>query len=419
MSPRHTRYDMIFLGGGCAALSLLVRLLNSGQFSGYRFLVIDRDRKTANDRTWCFWEKGSGYFEEVLYRQWEQLDFFSDHFCSPLRLEGYRYKMIRGVDFYAHCLDVLERSGQVEWVEASIDEVSRSDDRLVLQGNLGSAFSNNSGSLFTWELSAPLVFNSIYKPAVTASNQVDLLQHFKGWVIELPESFVGEGMRISNPSATEATTQATQPAFPPQRATLMDFRVSQQEGTTFVYVMPFSERRALVEYTLFTKNVLTPAAYEQGLRDYIRDQLGISEYQVVEEEFGVIPMTTRSFLFYQDGMYNLGTAGGQTKASSGYTFQFIQKQSDRIVEHLVRTKSGSLQQLKSDPSRFHFYDQVLLNVLAKGYWPGDKVFARLFERNKASKIFRFLDNETSLPEELAIISSLPTWPFLKGAAATI
>ena len=58
MSPRHTRYDMIFLGGGCAALSLLVRLLNSGQFSGYRFLVIDRDRKTANDRTWCFWERG-------------------------------------------------------------------------------------------------------------------------------------------------------------------------------------------------------------------------------------------------------------------------------------------------------------------------------------------------------------------------
>ena len=161
MSPRHTRYDMIFLGGGCAALSLLVRLLNSGQFSGYRFLVIDRDRKTANDRTWCFWEKGSGYFEEVLFRQWEQLDFFSDHFCSPLRLEGYRYKMIRGVDFYAHCLDMLERSGQVEWIEASITDVSRSNDRVVLQGNLGSAFSNNSGSYFTWELSAPLVFNSI------------------------------------------------------------------------------------------------------------------------------------------------------------------------------------------------------------------------------------------------------------------
>ena len=390
MSPRHTRYDMIFLGGGCAALSLLVRLVQSGQFAGLRFLVVDPDRKTANDRTWCFWEKGSGYFEKVVYRQWEQLDFYSSDFSAPLSLDGYRYKMIRGVDFYAHCLGVLEQSGQVEWVSAAVTAVTRFADQVVLQVD------TNPSTSFTWNLTAPLVFNSIYKPAVTSSGQVDLLQHFKGWVIETSGS-----------------------EFHSQRATLMDFRVSQQEGTTFVYVMPFSERRALVEYTLFTKSLLTPAAYEQGLRAYIQEQLGIKEYQVTEEEFGVIPMTTQSFSFYKDGIFNLGTAGGQTKASSGYTFQFIQKQSDRIVRQLIQASSGGLQQLKGDPARFRFYDQVLLQVLAKGYWPGDKVFARLFERNKASRIFRFLDNETAWPEELAIISSLPTWPFLRGAAATL
>jgi lycopene beta-cyclase len=86
---------------------------------------------------------------------------------------------------------------------------------------------------------------------------------------------------------------------------------------------------------------------------------------------------------------------------------------------LIQASSGGLQQLKGDPARFRFYDQVLLQVLAKGYWPGDRVFARLFERNKASRIFRFLDNETAWPEELAIISSLPTWPFLRGAAVTL
>jgi lycopene beta-cyclase len=86
---------------------------------------------------------------------------------------------------------------------------------------------------------------------------------------------------------------------------------------------------------------------------------------------------------------------------------------------LIQASSGGLQQLKGDPARFRFYDQVLLQVLAKGYWPGDKVFARLFERNMASRIFRFLDNETAWPEELAIISSLPTWPFLRGAAVTL
>lgn len=406
MSPRHTHYDMIFLGGGCAALSLLVRLLRSGHFSSARFLVIDRDRKKTNDRTWCFWEKGDNYFESVVYRKWEHLNFFSTDFAAPLQLNGYRYKMIRGVDFYSYCLEVLEQSGQVEWVEAAVTEVSRTNNKVMLKGYVGAGAASSpieltastaplaSDAAFTWHLSASLVFNSIYKPATTSARQIDLLQHFKGWIIE-----------------TDLDT------FDPYRATLMDFRVNQQEGATFVYVMPFSKRRALVEYTLFTATLLSPAAYEQGLRDYIEKQLGIHSYKVVEEEFGIIPMTTQSFSFYKDGIFNLGTAGGQTKASSGYTFQFIQKQSARIVQQLLHEKP--LQTLPGDSRRFHFYDRVLLQVLAKGYWPGDKVFARLFARNSASQIFRFLDNETSLSEELSIISSLPTWPFLKAASSVI
>lgn len=407
MSPRQPHYDMIFLGGGCAALSLLVRLLQTGQFTTERFLVIDRDAKKSNDRTWCFWEKGTGYFEEVVHRRWEQLDFFSDHFSGPLQLDGYRYKMIRGLDFYSHCLQVLERSGQVEWVEAHVSKVSRHQGQVIIEG------ADAAGKSFRYDLGASLVFNSIYAPAASTLTstldspvgQVDLLQHFKGWVIE-----------------------TTDHSFDHRRATLMDFRVGQQAGTTFVYVMPLSERHALIEYTLFTDALLTGDSYDQGLYDYIDRQLGIKQYKVVEKEFGVIPMTTRSFNFYKNGIFNLGTAGGQTKASSGYTFQFIQKQSDRMLQQLVKQvvkQSGqpvtekALRELQGEASRFHFYDRVLLHVLGKSYWPGDKVFARLFERNKASQIFRFLDNETTLVEELSIIGSLPTWPFLRGAKAAI
>ncbi len=423
MSPRHTHYDMIFLGGGCAALSLLTRLLRSGQYATARILVIDRDSKKNNDRTWCFWEKGVGYFEDVVYRQWGQLDFFSAHFSSPLLLDGYRYKMIRGLDFYSYCLDLLERSGQVEWVEASLADVSRTNDTLILKGASGSAASQDlrapgdSGSTFTWNLSATLVFNSIYKPAVTSSKQVDLLQHFKGWVIEIPDSPTGD--------------HGSRPAFDKDRATLMDFRVSQQEGATFVYVMPLDERRALVEYTLFTPSLLRPADYEEGLRQYIKEYLGITDYRVIEQEFGIIPMSSQAFSFFEKGIFNLGTAGGQTKASSGYTFQFIQKQSEGIAARLLAINNSAqvrrdvlvyenaLLSLKADPVRFRFYDRVLLNVLAKGYWPGDQVFARLFERNEAGKIFRFLDNESNIQEELAIISSLPTGPFLRAALTAL
>jgi lycopene beta-cyclase len=128
-------------------------------------------------------------------------------------------------------------------------------------------------------------------------------------------------------------------------------------------------------------------------------------------------MTSAKFQFFEKGMYNIGIAGGQTKASTGYTFQFIQKQSHDIVDCLIRTSSLSL--LSSSPGRFHFYDKVLLKLLEEGKLPGREIFTRLFQRNKAWRIFKFLDNETSLVEELKLISTLQTLPFLKAAMQII
>jgi lycopene beta-cyclase len=140
----------------------------------------------------------------------------------------------------------------------------------------------------------------------------------------------------------------------------------------------------------------------------------------MEEEFGIIPMTSQQFPWYANGAFNIGTAGGQTKGSSGYTFQFIQKRSAQLAALLQNSSDWSklkstLIQLQGDAKRFHFYDRVLLNVLAANYYLGDQVFATLFEKNPAHRVFQFLDNETNLLQELQIISSLPTWPFLKAA----
>ena len=193
---------------------------------------------------------------------------------------------------------------------------------------------------------------------------------------------------------------------------MMDFRVKQQHGTTFVYVIPFNSTSALIEYTLFTKELLQQNQYDAALKDYIHTFLGIDEYKIIEEEFGVIPMTNEKFSFAGNG-WQIGTAGGQTKASSGYTFQFIQKQSQQIVEYLIAGKPLSL--IPAAPKRFRFYDNTLLHILYHNKLPGDKIFTQLFKKNKPQQVLRFLDNESSLKEELKIISTLPAWPFLKAA----
>ena len=150
------------------------------------------------------------------------------------------------------------------------------------------------------------------------------------------------------------------------------------------------------------------------MRDYISKFLQIDSYKIVEEEFGVIPMTNHKFPSAIGGIINIGTAGGQTKASSGYTFRFIQKHAARIVENLIKRNNPFIA-LPGGPARFKFYDSTLLHILQHNTLPGDKIFTRLFKKNKPRQVLRFLDNESSLVDELKIISSLPTMPFLKAA----
>jgi lycopene beta-cyclase len=351
-------------------------MIRSGQFSNKQILLIDREPKTRNDRTWCFWEEGGSFFESIVYRKWPQVDFLSDTYSAALEIAPYEYKMIRGKDFYQYCFAEINRHPQIEMIYAEIGECAVDEQGTTLVLNQE-----------RYQLPPAVVFNSVYRPGISRLN---VLQHFKGWVIETAE-----------------------PVFDPGKASLMDFRVHQQEGTTFAYVLPFDPHRALVEYTLFTPQLLAPEQYDLELKNYIREFLKIAEYTVKEEEFGIIPMTDEKFPVHRQGVIHIGTAGGQTKASSGYTFQFIQKQSDQIIEMLL--KGESLTQLKRAPWRFRFYDNTLLYILYHKTLPGRNIFSTLFKKNKATQVLKFLDNESTLREELGIITSLPTWPFLKAA----
>jgi lycopene beta-cyclase len=62
-------------------------------------------------------------------------------------------------------------------------------------------------------------------------------------------------------------------------------------ATRFFYVLPFDERHALVEYTLFSNRPLLPREYEQALQAYLRDVLKVDDYQIARQESGVIPVT--------------------------------------------------------------------------------------------------------------------------------
>lgn len=357
-----------------------MRMIASNKFGDKRILVVDKEPKAKNDRTWCFWEKQPGFFEEIVYRKWDKLWFLSEDYSARMEISPYQYKMIRGIDFYDHCLATIQQQDNIEMVYGNVGEWKCEKEATMLQID---------NKLFRFQDNNTFLFNSIYRPAETTKGSLRLLQHFKGWLIHTPG-----------------------PSFITGEATMMDFRVHQRHGTTFAYVLPICPHTALVEYTLFTKELLKPGQYDEELRDYIKSFLHIENYTICDQEFGVIPMTNEKTRFCDNG-WQIGTAGGQTKASSGYTFQFIQKQSDQILRQLLEGRS--LNDLPQTQRRFHFYDHTLLHILYHNTLPGKEIFSRLFEKNKPQQVLKFLDNESSLADELSIISSLPTFPFLKAA----
>lgn len=365
-----------------------MRMMQQPFFTDKKILVIDQSRKTKNDRTWCFWEKEPGIFEPIVDHQWQKVNFFSDSYSSTLDLSPYQYKMIQGIDLYTFVKNESANHPNIEWRYEKIKAIQNNGDKATVE-------------LETESFTADYVFNSIlYKePSVPPSEPTPLkrrggyflLQHFKGWVVETKE-----------------------PYFNPELATFMDFRVSQKHGTAFIYLMPTSTTTALVEYTLFTEELLQQVEYETALQEYISFYLQIKEYTITHEEFGVIPMTNMKFPLQEGRVVYTGIAGGQVKGSSGYAFQFIQKRTKQIIESLMTDNHLSLQRTWND-KKFHLYDSVLLNVLYNRKMKGDEIFSRIFQKNSTDRVLRFLDNESNLCDDLQIMRSVPNGIFLPAA----
>jgi lycopene beta-cyclase len=376
-------YDYIITGAGCAGLSLLIRVLQEPSLSNKKILVIDEQPKNKNDRTWCFWEKENGLFEDIVHHCWQELKFESTVYTGSFSIAPYSYKMIHGLDFYNHVINFASKFSNVEFRYENVIKVATENSKAIVQ-------------LANEKIYANYIFNSIlFEQPTIAKNEYYLLQHFKGWVIETNE-----------------------PCFDINKATFMDFTVSQQHGTTFMYVLPTAKNKALVEYTLFTEKLLPQEAYATALQEYITEKLGIQSYNVLHEEFGIIPMTNHLFPTQQGNVVYMGIAGGQAKGSSGYAFNFIQKRTAQIVKSLLHNNHPFVTRSFSD-KKFHLYDSVLLNVLQNKKMEGAAIFSSIFKGNKPQNVLQFLDNDSNLLQDLKIMSSVPTSVFLPAAVVEI
>lgn len=366
-------YDYIFCGMGLSALLTLEALSEKKLLDNKKILILDRQEPLQ--KTWCFWEKGTGKWDSILRHSWKK-GFFTDQKNKKEILGGFTYKCLDSDIFKQHILKKLNNiPGLVFQAETVINW--RDDGTIVTVETESQTYQGR------------VLFNSGFQHPTDFGNHKVLLQHFEGWFIE-----------------------SEQLPFDPEEIWVMDFSVPQKNNTRFVYVLPFSKNTALVEYTLFSADLLEKEEYEHQIRNYLQKH-GITDFKIVKKESGIIPMT--SFPFWNKNTKNvlhIGTAGGWTKAATGYTFNNASKLSEKLALWLANGKSDFRNFHQT--SRFNWYDKLLIEVLYRNNALGKKLFTNLFKRTKPGQVMAFLQQETTILTELKIIWACPTWPFLKA-----
>jgi lycopene beta-cyclase len=413
--------DIAILGGGLAGLSLAVRL-TAPEFSHLRVMVIE-PRSVATfavrDRTWCYWntwgkenaQDSHHPFAPAVHHRYAGVAVRGMSRTTHFLPSRYEYEVLPSDAFFSCAEKIINQSSNVRlYCSVSANNVRKSAPDIEIDTSIGT-------------IHAHLVFDSRPPPAsVTLENKSTLpafWQHFEGWEVE-----------------------AMRPVFTPDRAMLMDFAVPQtphqtqqqtpSNGVHFMYVLPISTTRALIEDTWFTPQTRMNAPdyqkpdYAAEINAYLAREFGLmpDEFKIIYRESAVLPMDVGIQQSAASQIVPIGVAGGMARASSGYAFADTQRATASIANTLAtllnadpskRFLSQPIQFAAWRAPRLNWMDGIFLSVMATHPERAPQIFENLFRRVSPDRLIRFLGGVPTSMDLLHVIAACPKIPFIVAA----
>ena len=349
-------FDYIIIGGGCAGLSLAYELEIHNKLQNKTVAIIEPRSKYKKDKTWSFWKTADHNFDDCIKKSWKNFSINISDKTNYLECINYPYQSIDSGLFYEKINSKLNKNKNISFFK-----------------NLNEINSNNA-----------LIFNSV---PPTKNDYHNLWQHFCGVEIEAKSEF-----------------------FDDEIFNLMDFDCEQRESVHFFYTLPYSKNKALVETTWLSKmNDDSQKDYDLQLKDYIENHLNLKDYKITYKEEGAIPLFYPSYELKKNKI-NIGTAGGMTRLSTGYTFLNIQEHSKYIrknIENISKAKKFKISK------KYQFLDVIFLRVLEKNPEMMPNIFFKMF-KSSPKTVIKFLSNKSNILEDLLIILKMPKWIFIKA-----
>ena len=349
-------FDYLIIGGGCAGLSLAYELEINGKLKDKSLAIVEPRKEYKRDKTWSFWKVFNHNFEDCVIKSWNSFTINISGNSHELKNKNFPYQSIDSGKFYRKVNSRLSTNSNVNFFK-NINEIN----------------SENS-----------LIFNSVFEGEL---NKSELWQHFQGIEIETAKDI-----------------------FDDEIINLMDFNCDQRDDVHFFYTLPFSRNRALIETTwLSDLEDQSLMNYDLQLENYIKNNLGITSYKINFTEKGAIPLFYPPFKNDKKTI-NIGSAGGMTRLSTGYTFLNIQEHSKYIVKNIEKIKKIKTFNLGK---KYQFLDKVFLRVLEQYPEKMPKIFFDMF-KTSSNTIIKFLSNKSNIFEDINIISKMPKLIFIRA-----
>ena len=230
-----------------------------------------------------------------------------------------------------------------------------------------------------------------------------------GW-----QKFVGRTFRFARPHGLA-------------RPLVMDATVDQAEGYRFVYCLPFTPTRMLVEDTYYaTSPELAPERLRERIDAYLAAR-GWDPAALESEETGVLPVVMGGTIasLWDDGapVPKLGLRGGFFHPTTGYslpdavrTALLVARQRDLRSAALHRVLRDEADRLWRE-RRFH---RLLDRMLFRAAPPHERYrVLEHFYRLDAGLIARFYAGHTTLMDKARILSGKPPVPLGAAVAALV
>ena len=349
-------FDYTIIGGGCAGLSLAYELEVHKKLENKTLAIVEPRLEYKKDKTWSFWKVVPHNFDDCVKKNWENFSINIPNNTKYLECKNYPYQSIDSGLFYNKINNKLKENKNINFFK-DVKEI-----------NLENSF----------------IFNSVSSLKTDDNN---FWQHFCGVEIETKKNFFDE--EIIN---------------------LMDFDCEQRNSVHFFYTLPYSKNKALIETTWLSKmSDSSEKNYHNQMKDYIENHLNLKDYNITYKEEGTIPLFYPSNYTEKNKM-NIGTAGGMTRLSTGYTFLNIQEHSRYIRKNIENINKMRIFEINK---KYQFLDRIFLRVIEKHPEKMPKIFYNMFGAS-TNAVIKFLSNKSNFLEDLSIILKMPKWIFIKA-----